>query len=62
MKSKNEVYVDIMAMGSKEKPFEGTGVGIGLRTRKGNQYEVFALQFNSGIHYGLSFKKKLFQF
>lgn len=62
LKPKREVYAGIMAMGSETKPFEGVGVNLGLRNKRGSQYEVFALQFNSGIHYGISLKKKLFQF
>lgn len=62
LKPKREVYAGIMAMGSEIKPFEGVGVNLGLRNKRGSQYEVFALQFNSGIHYGISFKKTLFRF
>jgi hypothetical protein len=51
-----------MAMGNEKKYLEGYGVNLGLRNKRGSQYEIFALQFNSGIHYGLSFKKKLFSF
>lgn len=56
VKSKNELYAGIMAMGAQIKPFEGAGVSLGLRTKKGRQFEVFALQFNSNIHYGVSYK------
>lgn len=62
VKNKREVYAGIMAMGSEQKVFEGTGVNVGYRNKKGNQYDVFAMQINSGLHYGVSFKKKLFSF
>lgn len=61
LRSRSEIYAGIMAMGSEIKPFEGAGVSIGLRNKKGTQYEIFALQFNSGVHYGLSYKTRLFK-
>lgn len=62
VKSKTEIYAGIMAMGTQIKPFEGVGVSLGLRNKKGSQFEVFALQFNSGLHYGVSLKKTLIKF
>lgn len=62
LKPRSEIYAGVMAIGSTIKPFEGAGVNLGLRNKKGNQYELFALQFNSGVHYGISFKKTLFKF
>lgn len=62
VQSKNELYAGIMALGNETKPVEGFGVSLGLRTKNGTQFEVFALQFNSGIHYGLSYKKPFAKF
>ena len=62
VQSKAELIAGIMALGNETKPVEGFGVSLGLRTKNGTQFEVFALQFNSGIHYGLSYKKPFAKF
>lgn len=59
LKSKAELYAGIMAMGNEQKPLEGVGVSLGLRSKNGTQYEVFAMQLNGGVHYGVSYKKRL---
>jgi hypothetical protein len=62
VRSKAELIAGIMAMGSETRPVEGYGASLAWRTKNGTQYEVFALQFNSGIHYGLSYKRPLARF
>ena len=60
--NKRSIFVGINYYGNNIQPFTGIGASIGLRNKKGNQYEIGAATINNRLQIQLSFKKTLFKF
>ena len=61
IKPRSEIFAGITAIGDEIKPLTGYGVTLGLRNKKGTQFEIGALQFNNKILYQVGWKKTLFR-
>ena len=62
LKPKREVYIGAIGMGNQSLKGFGFGVNLGLKTPKGNYYEVGVIQQGITTQYMVSFKKTLFKF
>lgn len=61
VKPRSEIFAGISALGSPEKPLTMYGINLGLRNKKGTQFEIGAYQFNSQVLYQVGIKKTLFR-
>lgn len=60
-KPKSEIYAGVSMLGNPNKILNGYGISLGLRNKKGTQFEISAININNTINYGLSIKKRLFK-
>ena len=60
--NKRSIFVGVTYLGSQLQPYEGIGINLGLRNKRGNIYEIGAAQTNTGLQFSISYKKTLFKF
>lgn len=61
IRPRSEIFIGASAIGNEIKPISGYGISLGLRNKKGTQFEIGALQFNNSIMYQIGIKKTLFK-
>lgn len=57
IKPRNQVYVGITAIGNTNKYYEGVGLNLGLKNKRGYMFEVGALQMGTVTQFTLGLKK-----
>lgn len=61
IKPRSEIFIGANVLGQQSKPLTAYGISLGLRNKKGTQFEIGAYQFNSQVLYQVGIKKTLFR-